>query len=574
MNPTESWDDCVRLFRTRPSAELVTLLSRMFREHHASIIEHLITMHKQSSSQPEWQTHVETCSILWTVNSCFVDTTLDWARRLREQAQYSRSREVLELCESVCRGMDYQRLLVRDGPLFMPTVDPAGAAASVELEQGHLALDTSDIETAISHYEAALKHYVQMNSPGGQRLAHATLAGAFHAAGDNEQAYASCQKALNCEDTGFDMEAESVLHTRLGLLQSERGDHAEALKSFESALAALEGEPAESTKAGLFANIGTVHVQLGNLEEGLQHLQSAKAGFAEIGDRLNEAKVQVNMGHIALGLNYYQESAIQWCTSAIEIFDEHADYGDAAVASNMMGWLYKSFGIGQYADAFECFAAAVDYLEKVRGKLDSSDVQVMFQRRLATYYLDIVELFLEVRAELPEHFDLLLKTLAQEARDGCDFPEYAMSNVYAQVIRKLCMHFYPETSRFNPFSGEYRETTELRDALLATVTRKAFEYLQRVKSRVFVELLAGQLIGHAQASEHELSDREVRLETNIRRLEKEIRRGSGGRDAARLLRNELKEHETVLDEMAETTPEYAAIRRGTPLTFDQLRSLL
>lgn len=573
MGPTESWDDCVRSFQTRPSSETVAHLARMFQEHHASILEHLAAMHKQSNARRDWQMLVETYAILWTMNSRFLDTTLDRARTLREQARYVQSHEVLVLCESICCNMDFQRLLLMGGSNFMPAVDPAGAAASVALEQGHLAFATSDLEASISHYKAALKHYVRMNSPGGQKLAYATLAGAYHAAGDNDQASALCQTALDCEDTGSDSEAESILHTRLGLLHSDRKDYAKALQCFESALAALEGEP-ESTKAGLFANIGTVHIHLGNLQQGSKYLQSARVGFEETGDRLNEAKVQVNMGHVALGLGHYQESAIHWCQSAIEVFEEHSDYADAAVASNMMGQLSKSFGIDRYADAFESFARAIEYLEKVRGKLGSSDVQVMFQARLTGFYLDIIELFLEVRAELPERFELLLKTLAQEARDGCEFPEYSLSNVYAQVIRKLCIYLYPETSCFNPFSGRYSETTELGAALTNTVTRRAFEYLQRVKSRVFVELLADRLAASAKPGELGLVNRETELDADICRMEEDIRRGSGHQRTPEQLRDKVNEHDRVLDAIAESTPEYTWIRRGTALTFDELRALL
>jgi class 3 adenylate cyclase/tetratricopeptide (TPR) repeat protein/energy-coupling factor transporter ATP-binding protein EcfA2 len=154
--------------------------------------------------------------------------------------------------------------------------------------------------------------------------------------------------ALHWLDSGLGMLPDNCLEKahlsvdRAGVLYRQ-GSHADALKWCQRGLDMAQDSRDLGTEAHAYYLLGTIHADLGDIEQSVKYRQRSLSIYEQIQDLSGQAKVHNN-----LGVDYYYqgiwEQAVKHYQMSLEIMDRMGDVGGVATACNNLGEVLSDQG--------------------------------------------------------------------------------------------------------------------------------------------------------------------------------------------------------------------------------------
>lgn len=177
---------------------------------------------------------------------------------------------------------------------------------------------------------------------------------------DHYKAALSISKKVKDKDER--LQGKSAALGNIGLIYSDWGQPAEALRYLNEALEICRSVGYESGIAGNLGNIGIVHCKFGKPEEALRYLSEALQIDKRIGYKLGIANQLGNIGNAHYHLGKPDE-ALKYQKEALEI---HRRIGyEQGIASNLnnIGLIYS--GLGKPDEALKCLKEALEIFRRI-----------------------------------------------------------------------------------------------------------------------------------------------------------------------------------------------------------------
>lgn len=126
------------------------------------------------------------------------------------------------------------------------------------------------------------------------------------------------------------------------------------------------------------------------------------------------------------------------------------------------------------------------------------------------------------------------------------------------------------------FTGRIADTFQ-EMVTLCIILRKdeeAFLYTEKSKSRAFVELLSETDVGYSHKMAKELKVQENRCLKQLKQTRKRSMNEYSFLQISAALKEILSKLEIIYEKIDKIDPEYAAMRKGKPLDFEELKACL
>ena len=128
-----------------------------------------------------------------------------------------------------------------------------------------------------------------------------------------------------------------------GVISSNLGEKAEALKFFEQALKFFQANKYQNLEATTLNNIGFVYSDLGEKQKALKYYNQSLPLLRQVGDKSGEATTFTNIGGIYVDLGEKQK-ALEYHNQALLLFRQVGNKsGEAATLTNI-GFVYNGLG--------------------------------------------------------------------------------------------------------------------------------------------------------------------------------------------------------------------------------------
>ncbi len=400
----------------------------------------------------------------------------------------------------------------------------------------------------------------------------------------------------------------------LGLAYLNKGDFQKALEKSEEGLRAAKKGGFKEHEANISSNIGWIYHRLNDKAKAEQYHDVALSRRIELGLNPGIAESYGFLAELSLlhGSDADCYMAIRRGQDALSLLDKtRMRYYECRVRVLLtLGQAFKK--VKDFPEAERC-------LEEARALSESID----YRHGIAMSYAEMAELY-QWKGEYDKSFSYLKQGL--EIADTV-FPEiiWKLCSVYGDTYKALgdkCVNSdlikdaedqYGQA--YNWYARAISEIEEVRGRILPesfkilfTVDKliayekiillslqqgaadRAFEYVQRAKSRALIDLLAGQGIGIKEelvAREKEelenLLQEERALKNSVEELYFQLRGGMEGigvrssesnGELEQELHNKKNEWHKLWEEIRRIDPEFASLKQTAPLSISQLRELI
>jgi CHAT domain-containing protein/uncharacterized protein HemY len=177
-----------------------------------------------------------------------------------------------------------------------------------------------------------------------------------------------------------DRKPEAVRLYNLGLQQFDQGQYAEALKSYEQALAIVKQIKYRQGEAVILNEISAVYRKLGQYAKAIEILEQASVILKQTGDRAGEGGIINNIGLVYRYLGEYTK-ALEYFQRALAITKEVGNKAQQGAILTNIGSIYNRRG--QYTQALELFQQALAIYQEVGNKANQgalfSDIGSLYQ---------------------------------------------------------------------------------------------------------------------------------------------------------------------------------------------------
>ncbi|MDQ6662160.1 MAG: hypothetical protein M3Z24_14495 [Chloroflexota bacterium] len=421
-----------------------------------------------------------------------------------------------------------------------------------------------DYPNAIHSYRQALSFWIDDPSasfPIDRHVGlHRELAFMYAMTGDFEHAMVMLSTAevqLNTLDLTIpeNKGEQGRLHSAFALAYSWLGESSLALASFSSAIL-IEQEQGNSFSVAInYTGMGNVLRAIGSYQEALQAYQSALNALDLISERDREADVYLEMG-LTLVLTAQYEEGLKRLQLSLLLTSMGNLQQQGAKHYLYLGEAYKEMGDMHHAKRF--FKKALQFIEK----FDISETKWQVLYGLALVY-EREELWQEALHTLIETIETIEQLRSQYLPEALKISFFA--NKKAKVYETMVLLCYSLGQ-----SGSF---------VSVSVIENAFDYIERAKSRVFIEELSTTSTQHFEGLPGPLADQEVALVNNLRNLQLRYRAAANAQRYE--WGNDITQVESRLEQLwsqlSSTGPkgmEYVELRRAIPLKFTGVKSVL
>jgi CHAT domain-containing protein len=294
--------------------------------------------------------------------------------------------------------------------------------------------------------------------------------------------------------------------------------------------------------AKCYTNLGNAYHELGDFRMAIEYHEKSLGIYKEIGDVAGEAKCYTNLGAAYGSLGDFRK-AIEYHEKSLEIAKEIGDIAGESTCYINLGIAYRN--LRDFRKAIEYYEKSLEIAREM-GDIDSE--RIINLNLCQIYYEDKPELSYDYCKHSIELSEVIGGRLVEEEHK---IGFYARASEAYQGIVPLCLKLEKEN--------------------------EAFEYVERSKSRAFLDLLAVTRIRPAIALTSELKllldSEEIHLaklrEIQIRHLRKTYSSVEPG-EIDRIF-EKLNE---IYDKIEKFDSEYVFIRRGKPLSLSKIQEIL
>jgi len=188
------------------------------------------------------------------------------------------------------------------------------------------------------------------------------IGGIHRAQGRYAEALESYQKALAIYERIRDQQGIADCYNNIGVINVDQGQYAEALESYQKALPIYERLDDRQGIANCYNNIGVINVYQGRYAEALEAYQKALAIYEPIGNQEGMATSYRNIGNIHRAQGRYAE-ALEAYQKAFAIYEHIGNSWGMAACYNSIGNFQSDQG--WYAEALESYQKALTIHEHI-----------------------------------------------------------------------------------------------------------------------------------------------------------------------------------------------------------------
>lgn len=308
--------------------------------------------------------------------------------------------------------------------------------------------------------------------------------------------------------------------------------HEDALKDYREGIDRARKISDYITEASLWSSMATVYTRSGNKAQAFESLFEAEKILVKYGENYELlAVVYTNMGELLMEVERYDD-AIACFTESLRLYEEMGREDRAADMAYITGHYY--FLMEHPYSAIMFHHKAISYFEKNGLWLDMSKA-----------YADMSS-FYNSLGRKEESIQYLAK--------GIDAFEKTRALITVAELK---------TPLYGKFSELY--DTMIHERLVRQEVKEAFDYLERAKSRSFLDMLGNEKIKPKTADE-KLVQEERSLRSNIAELHK-MRKDEE-------LKAAYNQYEILLQRIKVEDPSYASLVSVNPLTAEEIRKFL
>jgi tetratricopeptide (TPR) repeat protein len=381
----------------------------------------------------------------------------------------------------------------------------------------------------------------------------------------------------------------SGLQRELGMLHLTVGDYEQALTSFSTAQRLLESlnlSLLENRKelSRLHSNFGLTYARLGEPNLAIASFKKAIVLDKELGNNFALAINYMGLGNIQRALKKYQQ-AIQSYQAALEALDEVSDrdresdvyleLGSTLILIGQMKeglqYLHKALLLTSIGNLKQREAIHYLYLGEAYRKLNQLQLAVQFFQKAITEAEEL---------ETPETkwqslYGLAITYQFQGQVRLCQQTLEAA----IKTIEQLRSQYLPETFKISLFVNKVKPYEVMILLCSSTSTEEAFDYMERAKSRIFIEQLATTEIGSTTGIPSELAKQEAQLIKEIRYLQLHHRKTLSQQkyewgDEIAKIESQLEQLWQEICSTGTKGTDYVGLRKAMPLNFTEVKQIL
>jgi len=126
----------------------------------------------------------------------------------------------------------------------------------------------------------------------------------------------------------------------LGNIYFVTDNYPEALNAYQKSMKICEENGYEETLPHLYNNIGSIYLEMNNLNKAKINIEAAYAGFKKNNAESNSAKSLTSLAIVSKRLNNFDQS-LEYMDRALKIFTKLDDIENIAEANRIMGLIYR-----------------------------------------------------------------------------------------------------------------------------------------------------------------------------------------------------------------------------------------
>jgi len=440
-----------------------------------------------------------------------------------------------------------------------------------------------DYPKAIEYYQHALKILREIEDRKGESAVLDNLGIVYYSLGDYTKAIEYYQQALKISQEIGDRQFEGNHLGNLGLAYASLGDYPGAIDFYQQALKISREIGDRGLEGATLDNLGLTYASLGDYPRAIEYYQHAMEISREIGDRQNEGNHLGNLGNAYFSLGDHPK-AIEYHQQALKISREIGDRKGEGVTLDNLGLTYAS--LGDYPRAIEYCQQALKISREIGdrknegsslGNLGNVYFSLGDYQQVIEYYQQALNIFRVIGDIDSERIELGNLGSAHKSLKENDkaYSYYKNSIDLTEKIRGVIKQEEYRSSYFKRSENVYDSIILLCNRMRSEQEEKlieSFEYLERSKSRTFLESLAHTPIKPSKEISTQLLEKESELLQKIRGLyvSKEKQK--------QVSLSEIQSLESGLDEVwnkiDKIDPEYVFMRKGKPLSFAQIQQLI
>jgi tetratricopeptide (TPR) repeat protein len=402
--------------------------------------------------------------------------------------------------------------------------------------------------------------------------------------GDLDAARVHCEAALAIFEKIDDRIGMAGALTNLGLLQKDQGQLTQAHATLTQALSLLADSNAIKERAQVLIGLGLTQEHLHDFVGARQHYEQALAVCRQAGDRENEAVtlhnlavLHDNQGEYPTALDYYGQSlAINNSLGAqLGVAD---DLSSIAAIYQLIGepdrarqMHERAFHIYQQVSHRRGQIWSLIDLGILARDVDRFDeaVRHLIEALRLAHEIDDPHQIYDVALNLGDVY--LMWERPQDAAQA-----YATCIAAMESVRN---HLWSEDEALGYFDVSHLEAYARMVRLYATLLndpRQALIWVEKTKSREFLRRLQLSAISRSYAAPPELIAREKQLLFDLRQAAAAIASvtDTDRSSVLRVYKTVGRALDEVWQEMRPYDAEYVALRRGAPLSWEELRKTL
>lgn len=442
--------------------------------------------------------------------------------------------------------------------------------------------DLGDLRKAIENHHKALKINKEIGDRGSESACYANLGHTFDTMGDFKRAIEKHEKALKMTKDIGDKANESKCYTNLGIAYCSLGNFGRANEYHEKALRMYKEIGDRAGESACYVDLGVVYRNLGNIEKAIENYRKGLKAKKRIGDKAGETKCLTNLGVVYYGLKNLRK-AIEYHKKALKIAMEIGDRSDEAACYGNLGLAFN--GLGDSDRAIDYHRKSLKIVREIGDKAGESKCYT----NLAAVYLNLgdskkaieyCEKSLLINRETGDVdsqriISLNLGRIYYESEPRLAYDYCKNSTELSEIISSRLVKEEHKIGFYALASDAYQYMVPL--CLKLGKLKEAFEYVERSKSRAFLDLLATteiKPVSQITSTLRSLLDDE---EANLARL-REIQIGHLKRTKVSVEPREIekifKNLDHIYSKIEQYDPEYVYTRRGKPLPLNKIQQML
>ncbi|NEQ69410.1 MAG: tetratricopeptide repeat protein [Symploca sp. SIO2D2] len=413
-------------------------------------------------------------------------------------------------------------------PIFQKVDDRSGEATTLN-NLGIVYYATGEPQEAINYYNQALPIFQEVEN----RLMEATtlnnLGLVYYATGEPQEAINYYNQALPIFQEVENRLMEATTLNNLGLVYYATGQLQEALDYYNQALPISQEIKNPSGEATTLNNLGAVYSDIGQPEKAIDYYNQALPILREVENRQMEATTLNNLGEIYHSMGESQKALDYYKKQALPIFQEVDDRSGEATTFNNLGAVY--YATGQLEEAIDYYNQALPILQEVKNRsMEATTLNNLGAVYYATgepqealdYYNQALPIAQEIENRFVEIITLASIGFVQEnqgkTKQAIDFYQQAI-----EVKESIQGSIKVEELKAS-FASQQVDTYERLINLHWDQGNfeAAFNYVERAKSRAFLDQLAGGKINIRAGANSQLLKQEQALKTEIIALSQQL----------------------------------------------------